>query len=159
MSENSTTCENSTTWTIRIFERRDTDSVIELWHEAGLTRPWNDPRQDIERKLRVQPELFLVAEIPEAHDNPSRVVGTVMAGYDGHRGWLYYLASTPELRGSGIARGLVAEAERLLLEMGCPKVQLMVRRDNEAVLGFYDQLGYERFDVANTGKRLISDEA
>ncbi|MCS3842320.1 GNAT family acetyltransferase [Microbacterium sp. AK031] len=111
------------------------------------------------RKQKVQSELFLVAEIPEAHDNPARVVGTVMAGYDGHRGWLYYLASTPELRGSGIGRGLVAEAERLLLEMGCPKVQLMVRRDNEAALDFSDQLGYERFDVANTGKRLISDEA
>jgi len=145
-------------WSIRAFERRDTDAVVELWRDVGLTRPWNDPHQDIERKLKVQPELFIVAEIPGAHDALPRIVGTVMAGYDGHRGWLCYLASTPELRGSGIGRGLVGEAERLLLEMGCPKVQLMVRRGNESVLEFYDQLGYERFDVSNTGKRLIADE-
>lgn len=151
--------EISAAWTIRAFERRDTDAVVGLWHDAGLTRPWNDPYQDIERKLKVQPELFLVAENPRAHERPSRVVGTVMAGYDGHRGWLYYLASAPEIRGSGIGRCLVGEAERLLLEMGCPKVQLMVRTDNEAVLGFYDRLGYERFEVSNTGKRLIADES
>ncbi|GGD80184.1 GNAT family acetyltransferase [Microbacterium murale] len=150
---------NSAAWAIRAFERGDTDAVVELWHDVGLTRPWNDPYQDIERKLKVQPKLFIVAETPGAHDGPPRVVGTVMAGYDGHRGWLYYLASAPELRGSGIGRGLVVEAERLLLEMGCPKVQLMVRADNEAVLGFYDQLGYERFEVSNTGKRLIADES
>lgn len=149
MSENST-------WTIRAFEQSDADAVVELWHDVGLTRPWNDPHQDIERKLKVQPELFLVAEIPAAPDAPARIVGTAMAGYDGHRGWLYYLASAPGFRGAGIGRGLVSEAERLLLEMGCPKVQLMVRRDNDAVLGFYDQLGYERFDVSNAGKRLIS---
>ena len=145
-------------WRIRAFERRDEDEVVELWHHAGLTRAWNDPHQDIERKLKVQPELFLVAETPSGPAHASRVVGTVMAGYDGHRGWLYYLASTPELRGSGIGRGLVAEAERLLLEMGCPKVQLMVRTDNDTALGFYDRLGYERFDVSNTGKRLIFDD-
>lgn len=146
-------------WTIRPFERRDTDAAIALWRDVGLTRPWNDPRQDIERKLRVQPELFLVAEAPSASDGASRLIGTVMAGYDGHRGWLYYLASAPDLRGAGIGRALVGEAERLLMEMGCPKVQLMVRQGNETVLAFYDQLGYEQFDVANTGKRLISDEA
>lgn len=150
--------EKSLVWTIRAFDRRDTDAVVELWREAGLIRPWNDPHQDIERKLKVQPELFIVAEAPGARDSQPRVVGTVMAGYDGHRGWLYYLASAPELRGSGIGRRLIAEAERLLLEMGCPKVQLMVRADNEAVLGFYDHLGYQRFDVSNTGKRLIADE-
>ena len=158
---------------IRAFERRDTDAVVALWEDAGLTRPWNDPRADIERKLAVQPELFLVAEEhapagagtqggategpdPETSD-ARRIVGSVMAGYDGHRGWLYYLASASERRGAGIGRALVAEAERLLLAMGCPKVQLMVRRGNERVLGFYDALGYERFEVSNMGKRLIHD--
>jgi ribosomal protein S18 acetylase RimI-like enzyme len=140
---------------IRPFERRDTDAVIALWEDAGLTRPWNDPRADIERKLAVQPELFLVAE--EGAPDAERVVGSVMAGYDGHRGWLYYLASASDRRGAGIGRALVTEAERLLLAMGCPKVQLMVRVGNERVLGFYDALGYERFDVGNTGKRLIHD--
>ncbi|WP_298038093.1 GNAT family acetyltransferase [uncultured Microbacterium sp.] len=138
-------------WKVRAFAREDTDAVIELWQETGLTRPWNDPRQDIERKLRVQPELFLVA-----HDEKT-VLGSVMAGYDGHRGWIYYLATTPARQGEGIARGLLAEAERLLAAMGCPKVQLMVRTENEAVLSFYDAVGYESFDVRNAGKRLIAD--
>ena len=80
-----------------------------------------------------------------------------MAGYDGHRGWLYYLASDPGHRGEGIARGLVAEVEVRLLAMGCPKVQLMVRPDNASARGFYDALGYEPFDTWSTGKRLIDD--
>ena len=85
------------------------------------------------------------------------LVGSVMAGYDGHRGWLYYLASDPARRGEGIARTLVAAAEERLLAMGCPKVQLMVRPDNEGARGFYDALGYEQFDIWATGKRLIAD--
>lgn len=140
-------------WKIRPFDQVDTDAVIALWTEAGLTRPWNDPLLDIERKLRVQPELFLVA----VDSDGTSIRGSVMAGYDGHRGWLYYLATAASHRGQGVARALVDEAERLLSAMGCPKVQLMVREGNEGVLGFYDTLGYERFDVANTGKRLIAD--
>lgn len=143
---------------IRAFRREDTDAVISLWHEAKLTRDWNDPLQDIERKLTVQPELFLVAVDAATDDTAGRVIGTVMAGYDGHRGWLYYLASAVDRRGKGIGQSLVSEAERLLIKMGCPKVQLMVRRGNDTVLGFYDALGYEQFDVSHTGKRLISDE-
>ena len=143
---------------IRAFGRRDTEAVVALWEDVGLTRPWNDPRADIERKLAVQPELFLVAEDRTRQgEGAPRIVGSVMAGYDGHRGWLYYLASASDRRGAGIGRALVLEAERLLLAMGCPKVQLMVRPGNEQVLGFYDGLGYERFDVGNTGKRLIHD--
>jgi ribosomal protein S18 acetylase RimI-like enzyme len=143
-------------WTIRAFDRTDTDAVVTLWTDAGLTRPWNDPRLDIERKLSVQPELFLVAESDEGSSGPS-IVGSVMAGYDGHRGWLYYLASSSSHRGRGVARALVEEAERLLLAMGCPKVQLMIREGNESVLGFYEGLGYEQFTVSNTGKRLVLD--
>ena len=136
---------------IRAFALRDTESVIALWQETGLTRSWNNPHLDIQRKLTVQPELFLVAV------DGDDIVGSVMAGYDGHRGWIYYLASSPQHRGEGIARDLVSTVEDLLLEMGCPKVQLMVRPDNADVLGFYDQLGYERFDTTTTGKRLIAD--
>ena len=136
---------------IRAFALRDTESVIALWQATGLTRSWNNPHLDIQRKLTVQPELFMVAE-----DGPD-VIGTVMAGYDGHRGWIYYLASDPARRGEGIGRDLVAAAEEALLELGCPKVQLMVRPGNEDVLGFYDALGYERFDTTTTGKRLIAD--
>lgn len=144
------------TWEVRAFDRADTESVVALWTEAGLTRPWNDPRLDIERKLTVQPELFLVVE-DEERSTSARINGTVMAGYDGHRGWLYYLATARSHRHQGIALSLVREAERLLLEMGCPKVQLMVREGNEEALGFYDDLGYERFSVSNTGRRLIVD--
>ncbi|MDT0115537.1 GNAT family acetyltransferase [Microbacterium sp. PRF11] len=139
------------TWTIRAFDPADEDAVVALWEEAGLTRPWNDPRADIHRKLRVQPELFLVAA------EADRVVGSVMAGYDGHRGWLYYLAAADSHRGRGIGRALVAEAERLLEQMGCPKVQLMVRPDNLAARGFYDALGYEPFDTWATGRRIVVD--
>lgn len=144
-------------WAVRAFERADTESVVALWDEAGLTRPWNDPRLDIERKLTVQPELFLVVEDSEPETEAPLIVGSVMAGYDGHRGWLYYLATATSHRQRGVARSLVREAERRLLAMGCPKVQLMVRDGNDAVLGFYDALGYERFSVSNTGKRLIID--
>lgn len=133
------------------FTLADEDAVVALWEEAGLTRPWNDPRADIRRKLTVQPELFLVAV------DGDRVVGSVMAGYDGHRGWLYYLAAATSHRGQGIGRRLVTEAERLLEAMGCPKVQLMVRPDNTAARGFYDELGYEPFDTWATGRRLIVD--
>lgn len=141
-------------WTIRPFEKGDTEAVVALWHEAGLTRPWNDPLLDIDRKLTVQPELFLVAHDDDAE---SGIVGTAMAGYDGHRGSLYYLATARSHRGQGVARSLIERAETLLRGMGCPKVQLMVREGNEGVLGLYDGLGYERFTVSNTGKRLIVD--
>ena len=136
---------------IRTFAMADSDAAVALWHATGLTRPWNDPQRDIERKLRVQPELFLVATDDDV------LIGTVMAGYDGHRGWLYYLASLPDRRGEGIARALVAEAESRLLAMGCPKVQLMVRPENEAARGLYAALGYEPFETWATGKRLIAD--
>lgn len=139
------------TLSIRPFDLADTEAVVSLWQETRLTRPWNNPYQDIRRKLTVQPELFLVAE------DDGAVVGSVMAGYDGHRGWLYYLASSPARRGEGIARRLVETAEERLLEMGCPKVQLMVRPDNDIAHAFYDALGYEEFETWTTGKRLIAD--
>ena len=136
---------------IRAFQLPDTEAVVSLWQATKLTRPWNNPYQDISRKLKVQPELFLVAV------DGADMVGTVMAGYDGHRGWLYYLASDPARRGQGIARSLVERAESLLLDMGCPKVQLMVRPDNDIAQGFYEALGFETFETWATGKRLIAD--
>ena len=136
---------------IRPFELADTEAVVSLWQATGLTRPWNNPYQDINRKLSVQPELFLVAVAAGA------IVGSVMAGYDGHRGWLYYLASDPSRRGEGIGRRLVEVAEERLLELGCPKVQLMVRPENNSAHGFYGALGYETFETWATGKRLIAD--
>lgn len=144
------------TYTIREFEASDTEAAVALWQACGLTRPWNDPRADIARKLAVQPELFLVAEHRASPGAPG-LVGTVMAGYDGHRGWMYYLASDSERRGEGIGRALVAEVERRLEVMGCPKTQLMVRSDNAQAVGFCEALGYETNEVLVLGKRLIVD--
>ena len=137
---------------IRQFADSDTDVVIELWHEAGLTRPWNDPLADIRRKQATQPELFFVAEEDGA------VVGSVMCGYDGHRGWIYYLAVAKDRRSTGIGGALIGRAESALLAMGCPKVQLQVRPENTAVVAFYEHLGYAPFEAINLGKRLIPDE-
>jgi ribosomal protein S18 acetylase RimI-like enzyme len=136
---------------IRPFERRDTDAVVALWQARGLTRPWNDPLKDIARKLAVQPELFLVGELD------GKVIATAMGGYDGHRGSVYYLASAKEHAGSGHGAALLAELERRLTAMGCPKINLLVRGENEAVLKFYDRLGYERHDSLSLGRRLIPD--
>jgi len=137
---------------IRSYTAQDEAQVVALWEAAGLTRPWNDPHQDIARAVAVWPDLLLVAADGDA------VVGTVMAGYDGHRGWLYYLASAPDRRGEGIGRRLVSEAEARLEALGCPKVMLMVREGNEPVLEFYDGLGYTRETTRLTGRRLIADD-
>jgi ribosomal protein S18 acetylase RimI-like enzyme len=136
---------------IRPFDATDTDAVVRLWEACGLTRPWNDPRKDIARKLTIQPDLFLVGETDDA------VMATAMIGFDGHRGWVYYLAVAHEHRGRGHARALMAEAERRLIALGCPKIMLMVRADNDAVIGMYENLDYVREPTVLLGKRLIPD--
>jgi ribosomal protein S18 acetylase RimI-like enzyme len=137
---------------IRPFELQDEDAVIALWNECDLLRPWNDPRKDIRRKLQVRPDLFLVGVVE------SRIVATVMAGYEGHRGWLNYLAVAPAEQRQGFARTIVAEAERLLRECGCPKINLQVRTSNAGVIEFYRRIGYAMDDVVSMGKRLEEDE-
>lgn len=136
---------------IRPFHDDDTEAVVALWRAAGLTRPWNDPHRDIARKRTVQPELFLVGEVE------GRVIASAMAGYDGHRGWVNYLAVDPAHRGRGHARALMAEVERLLTALGCPKVNLQVRADNDEALGFYAALGYSVDAAVSLGKRLVDD--
>lgn len=138
---------------LRSFAADDEDAVIALWEEAGLLRPWNNPRADIARKLSVQPELFVVAV-----DLDDAVVGAVMAGFDGHRGWMNYLATAAAVRGRGVGRALVEHVERRLEERGCPKVNLQVRADNDAAVGFYRHLGFTVDDVVSMGKRLVSDD-
>jgi len=115
---------------IRPFETSDEAAVVALWERCGLLRPWNDPRKDISRKLRVQPELFLVGLIE------GRLVATAMAGYDGHRGWVNYLAVDPDDRKRGLGRALMTEAERRLRELGCPKINVQIRRTNAGVAEF-----------------------
>jgi ribosomal protein S18 acetylase RimI-like enzyme len=136
---------------IRPYVAADEDGVVALWEATGLTRPWNDPRKDIARKLSVQPEGFLVAVVG------SQVVGSVMAGYDGHRGWVNYLAVAPDSRRTGVGRALMIAAERMLGALGCPKVNLQIRATNLRAVSFYEALGYATDDVISLGRRLESD--
>ena len=136
---------------IRPFESRDEEQVVALWQSCGLTRPWNDPHRDIARKQATQPELFLVGTI----DDP--IVSTAMVGYEGHRGWVYYLAVSTVHQRKGLGRSMMDEAERLLVARGCPKINLQLRSSNSEAIGFYRALGYLQDDVLSLGKRLIED--
>ena len=136
---------------IRAYRPDDEGAVIALWHACALTRPWNDPKRDIERKLTVQPEMFFVVE------DGGALIATAMVGYDGHRGWINYLAVAASHRRRGLGRLLMAEAERALAERGCPKINLQVRSTNAEVLAFYARLGYAQDDVVSFGRRLIPD--
>jgi ribosomal protein S18 acetylase RimI-like enzyme len=137
---------------IREFADADADEVVALWASAGLVRPWNDPHLDIERKKAVQRDLFLVAV------DDDRLLGVGMAGYDGHRGWVNYLAVRPDSRQLGIGRALMAAFEERLTALGCPKINLQVRAGNADVLTFYARLGYTEDAVVSLGKRLIPDD-
>ena len=136
---------------IRQYQPEDEASVIRLWTECELVRSWNDPRKDIQRKLTVQPELFLVGELG------GELVASVMAGFDGHRGWVNYLAVSGKHRKRGFGRMLMEKVEADLKAMGCPKVNMQVRASNAAVLAFYERLGYAQDQTVSLGKRLIPD--
>jgi ribosomal protein S18 acetylase RimI-like enzyme len=137
---------------IRPFLDSDEAAVIALWEACGLTRSWNDPRKDIARKRSVQREWFLVGTQGDV------VIAAIMIGYDGHRGWINYLAVAPDQRMHGHARALMREAERLLAAVGCPKINLQIRTANAAVIAFYKRIGYAQDDVVSFGRRLIADE-
>jgi ribosomal protein S18 acetylase RimI-like enzyme len=124
------------------------DDAVLLWEEVGLTRPWNDPRADLHSAMSGSSSTVL------AHVADGELLGTAMVGCDGHRGWMYYLAVSPAARRTGLGRSLVHACERWVADRGMPKLMLMVRTGNEAVLGFYDALGYEVNEVATLGKRL-----
>ncbi|WP_341938336.1 GNAT family acetyltransferase [Marinimicrobium sp. C2-29] len=136
---------------IRPFEEADRRAVIELWQVCGLTRPWNDPYRDISRKLAIQPELFFIGEVD------GKVVASAMAGYDGHRGSVFYLAVSPDYQRRGYGKLMMDRVEGALKAMGCPKLNIVVRSSNEQVLKFYSHLGYALDDVVCLGKRLIPD--
>ena len=137
---------------IRAYQSADEAAIVALWKECGLTRPWNDPHRDIARKLTEQPELFLVGTLG------NEIVASAMVGFDGHRGWVYYLAVAERHRKHSFGRALMQEAERLLIERGCPKVNLQVRSSNAGVIEFYRKLGYSVDETVSLGKRLIPDE-
>jgi ribosomal protein S18 acetylase RimI-like enzyme len=137
---------------IRAFQAADEEALVELWRQCSLVRPVNNPHRGIQRKLRVRPEWFLVGILD------GQLVASVMAGYEGHRGWLNYVAVAPAFRRRGLGRMILAEAERLLREAGCPKINLQVRRTNLEAVEFYRSIGYSTDDVASMGKRLEHDE-
>jgi len=136
---------------IHPFQVADEPAVIDLWRRCDLVRPQNDPEKDVARKVAAGAEMFLVAVID------GKIVGTVMAGYEGHRGWINYLGVAPEYRKQGIGRALMAEAERMLAAVGCPKINLQVRTNNQSVVDFYRAIGFAVDDVISMGKRLKRD--
>jgi ribosomal protein S18 acetylase RimI-like enzyme len=134
---------------IRTYEENDEAAVAALWREVFADAPaHNVPEEDIARKLAVQRELFFVAE------ESGEVVGTALAGYDGHRGWVYYVAVNPSRRRRGIGAALMARVEDGLRAMGCPKLNLQVRASNREAVAFYQRLGYVVEDRVSMGKRL-----
>ena len=138
---------------IRPLKESDTNAVAALWREVFPNNPpWNIPERDIANKLKTQPELFFVAEID------GEIVGTALAGYDGHRGWVYYVAASPKRRQTGIGKALMNRVEEELKKLGCVKLNLQVRASNKGVIEFYQKLGYNIEDHVSMGKKLIEDD-
>ncbi len=137
---------------IRPFLLQDIDAVVQVWRDCQLVVPWNDPYKDIQRKLQVHPDLFLVGEVS------SQIVATVMGGYEGHRGWINYLAVAPAYQRQGYRQKIMQAVETRLHDKGCPKINLQVRQGSTTVIAFYKSLGYQMDSVVSLGKRLESDE-
>jgi ribosomal protein S18 acetylase RimI-like enzyme len=136
---------------IRVFEDSDQESVIALWAECDLLVPQNNPAKDISRKLKVDRDLFLVGV------DGRIIVATVMGGYEGHRGWINYLAVKQSERRKGYGQKIMQAVEILLQNRGCPKINLQIRRANTNVIAFYSAIGYGDDHVVGLGKRLEHD--
>lgn len=126
----------------------ESEAAVALWEECGLTRPWNDPRADLALALGKPASTVLAGRID------GRIVATAMTGFDGHRGWVYYLAVAPACRGAGHGAAMMQAAASWLRGHGAPKLHVMVRRENIAVAGFYTRLGYAESDTITLAKRL-----
>ena len=136
---------------IRSYRESDEKAVVQLWRDCELVVPWNDPVKDIHRKLLVQRDMLLVGFLGD------RLVAAVMAGYEGHRGWINYLAVALDCHKSGFGQRLMEEAEARLRALGCPKINLQIRSSNAVVVEFYKRIGYSIDDVISMGKRLEED--
>lgn len=137
---------------IRSYQASDRSEVIQLWTECGLVVPWNDPGKDIDRKLKVGADLFLIGVLDE------KIIAVAMGGYDGHRAWVNYLAVDPSQQNKGYARQMMRALEHRLIEKGCPKINLQVRESNIDVIRFYEAIGYQTDECVSLGKRLIPDD-
>ncbi len=129
----------------------DVEAVVALWQACGLARAWNDPYKDISFARQSGNSTVLV------HARDTRIMATVMAGHDGHRGMLYYVAVDPDCRRQGLGKAAVRAAEGWLAERGVWKVNLLVRAENAAVKGFYESLGYEVNPVLCMARRIGDD--
>ncbi len=136
---------------IRSFDLEDQAAVIELWQACALVVPWNDPVKDIARKLKVDADLFLVGE------SRGEIVATVMGGYEGHRGWINYLAVSPQHQRKGYGREIMEFVEQRIQQKGCPKINLQIRGTNTQAAAFYQAIGYDIENVIGLGKRLEPD--
>ena len=123
-------------------------AIVDLWKKCGLVVPQNEPVQDIQSKTSFQPDLFFVALLND------KVIGSIMVGYEGHRGWINYLAVLPEHQRHGYGRRLVEKGIEELQTLGCVKVNLQVRKSNVSVIEFYRHLGFKEEDRISMGKRL-----
>ena len=136
---------------IREYSPGDETAVVALWERCNLTRPQNNPGLDIQRKLKVNPELFLVGLTDD------RIVATVIGGYEGHRGWINYLGVDPEYQRRGFGKQIMRAVEEKIRAMGSPKINLQVRSDNAGVVKFYEAIGYRVEDRISMGMRLVQD--
>ena len=137
---------------IRPFKEGDEEALVSLWNMCKLTVPWNNPHKDIARKLKVQAELFLVGYLED------KLIASVMAGYDGHRGWINYFAVHPDFQARGYGKQLMDNVENGLRELGCPKINLQIREGNDKVFSYYQKLGFVEEKRINMGKRLEDDQ-
>ena len=137
---------------IRPFKEGDEEALVSLWNMCKLTVPWNNPYKDIARKLKVQAELFLVGYLED------KLIASVMAGYDGHRGYINYFAVHPNFQARGYGKQLMDNIENGLRELGCPKINLQIREGNDKVFSYYQKLGFVEEKRINMGKRLEDDQ-
>ena len=143
--------KSSSNFAIRQFVPNDTNRVIFIWEQCDLVRNWNNPNFDIQRKLNFQKELFFVGLLND------EIIATAMFGYDGHRGWLNYFAVLPNFQKRGFGKQLMTFGEMVLIEKGCPKLNLQIRNDNTKAINFYKKVGYKEDAAVSFGKRLIED--
>ena len=138
---------------VRPFQTEDEDALVALWKMCELTVPWNNPHKDIARKLQVQPELFLVGILD------SSLIATVMGGYEGHRGWINYLAVHPDFQEKGYGQEIMNSVETGLREMGCPKINLQIRTGNDKIAYYFQKLCFTKDHVVRMVKTLEADHS
>jgi len=133
---------------IRKYEEKDEEQIVNLWKQCNLIVPQNDPHEDIKKKIEFQPNLFFIGTVN------NEVVASIMVGYEGHRGWINYMAVLSEYQNKGFGCQLVNKAIDELKKLGCLKVNLQVRENNKDVIEFYENLGFSNDRVVSLGKHL-----